>query len=79
MFVLSIVINLPSFFLTKPGYVDIMLGNRTLVRNFYNKQTEFSITAFAKILTYLMFFIRDFITLVIKIGLNVISIFLIKK
>ena len=79
VFVLSVVINLPSFFLTKPGYVDIMLGNSNLVRNFYNKQTEFSMTALGKILTYLMFFIRDFITLVIKIGLNLISILLIKK
>ena len=79
LFVLSLVINLPSFFLTKPSYVDIMLNNRTLVRNYFTRETEFSSTTFGKILTYLMFFIRDFITLVIKIGLNVISIILIKK
>ena len=79
LFVLSLVIILPSFFLTKPSYVDIMLNNRTLVRNYFTRETEFSITTFGKILTYLMFFIRDFITLVIKIGLNVISIFLLKK
>ena len=79
LFVLSLFINIPSFFLTKPAYVDIMLNNSTLVRNYFVKETEFSITKFGKILTYLMFFIRDFITLVVKIWLNVVSIVLIKK
>ena len=79
LLILSLFINIPSFFLTKPAYVDIMLNNSTLVRNHFTRETEFSVTTFGKILTYLMFFIRDFITLVVKIWLNVVSIVLIKK
>ena len=79
LLILSVVINIPNFFITTPGYVDIMIYNTTLIRNHFNKQTGFAISPVGKIVTYLMFFVRDFITLVAKIGLNIASIILTKK
>ena len=79
LFGLSIFINIPSYLVTAPGFVDIIINNTTLVRNYFNKPTEFSNTKFAQISSLLMYFVRDFITLVIKIGLNIASIILTKK
>ena len=79
LFGLSVVINIPNFLITTPGYVDIILNGSILVRNYFITQTGFAITPLGKFVTYLMFFVRDFITLVIKVGLNIASIILTKK
>ena len=79
LLLISLVINIPNFYLTTVSYVDIIINNSLMIRSFFTKKTDFSLSIIGKALTYLLFIIRDFITLVIKIILNIISVILIKK
>jgi len=76
---ISFAINIPNFFVTIPVYNDIIINNSTLIRNYFTKTTDFANSKFGKILTYLIFFIRDIVTLMFKIGLNIKCVIYIKK
>ena len=78
MFLFSVIINLPLFFITIPGCVDVTYGS-TILKNYFNRQTEFSSSNLGKIITSIVYFIRDILTLAAKIVLNIISVYLIKK
>ena len=79
LFFLSLVINIPNFFVTKPAFVDLYINNKTLIRSYYTAQTDFSMSTIGIVLAYLIFFLRDCLTLIIKIYLNIFSVVLIKK
>ena len=79
LLLISLVINLPNFNLTTVSYVDIVINNSLMIRSFVSKKSNFSLSMPGKIFAYLLFIIRDFITLVIKIILNIISVILVKK
>ena len=70
MFLFSLIINLPLFFITIPGCVDVKYGS-TILKNYFNRQTEFSSSNLGKITTSIVYFIRDILTLAAKI--NVVS------
>ena len=56
-----------------------MLNNSTLIRNYYTKPTDFSQSTFGQVLAFALFFIRDVLTLTLKIFLNVISVILMRN
>ena len=68
-----------NFLITAPAYVDLNINNKTFIRSYFTKQTDFSVSTYGKIISYVIFFLRDCLTLVIKIYLNIVSVVLIKK
>ena len=79
LFIFSILISIPYFWSGYPCYVNIMLNNSTLIRNYYTKPTDFSQSNFGQVLAFALFFIRDVLTLVIKLILNCFSVYLVKN
>ena len=72
-------LSIPNFFATSTDYTNIMLNNSSLIRNYYSKITELTQSTFGKVLAFTLFFIRDVLTLVIKVILNIISVILVKN
>ena len=78
IYLVSSIVNIPVFFSNYPEYIDIPLSNSTF-RLYYWGVTQYSLSLFGTILTYSIYFIRDIIVLIIKIILNIISVYLVKK
>ena len=72
-------LSIPNFFATSTDYINIMLNNSTLIRNYYSKKTEFIQSTFGQVMAFTLFFIRDVLTLIIKVILNIISVILVKN
>ena len=79
LFILSLIINMPNFFITSPAFVDLNINNKTLIRSYFTQQTNFSISTIGKVVSFLIFLLRDCLTLIVKIYLNIVSVVLIKK
>ena len=78
IYVVSTIINIPVFFSNFPNFIDISLTNSTF-RLYYWGVTEFSLSLFGTIITYSIYSIRDIAVLIIKIILNIISVYLVKR
>ena len=76
---LSLLISLPVFFISYPEYMNIKLDEDTEKRIYYWGVAPFSLSVFGKIITIMMYFIRDILTLVIKIVFNVVLVYLVRK
>ena len=76
---LSLLISLPMFFMSYPEYMTIKLDKDTEKRIYYWGVAPFSLSVFGKIITIMMYFIRDILTLVIKIVFNVVLVYLVRK
>lgn len=79
LFIISVLLSIPYFWGGFPCYVDIMINNSTLVRNYYSKSTAFAQSTAGQIFGFIMFFIRDVLTLVLKMLLNITSVLLMKN
>ena len=64
----SLIINIPNFFVTEPNCIEIVLNSKIKIENYFLQQSEFSISKLGKILIFLIYFVRDVLTLFIKIG-----------
>ena len=79
LFIFSTIINIPNFFITEPDCTEIILNSKIRIKNYFVKQSDFSSSMLCKILIFLIYFIRDVLTLFIKIGLNIVCVIFIKK
>ena len=75
----SLLINLPNYFVFVPSYVNVELENNSFYCIYFMSQTEFSHTTAFKAINYLFFAIRDVLTLLAKLILNIIAIILVKQ
>ena len=75
----SLIINIPNFFVSQPFYLYFKLNDSTIIRKYLAKPTVFSASNLGKLITYLIYFIRDILTLIIKIILNIYAVVLIRK
>ena len=79
IFMVSLIINIPNFFVSQPFYLYFKLNDNTIIRKYLAKPTVFSASNLGKLITYMIYFIRDILTLVIKIILNIYAVVLIRK
>ena len=79
LFALSVFINIPLFFILEPAHADVQVDANSWYRIYYYGITSFSQTQAGKIISYLFYFIRDLLTLTIKLILNILTIFLVKQ
>jgi len=77
LFLLSVVVHLPFFFLYVPSYADVQLKQQTRYRIWFINYTDFSFSLFGKILIYAQYLIRDISPLIAKIILNSLLIYLV--
>jgi hypothetical protein len=75
----SLIINIPNFFLSEPFFIYIKLNDNTIIQKYMLKPTLFSSSSLGKLITYTMNFIRDILTLIIKIIINIYAVVLIRK
>ena len=78
-FIVMLVINIPNLFVSYPAYRDFELNDGSMFRIYYWHPTDFQNSLTGTILIYSMHFIRDIITLIVKIALNIVSIRIIRK
>ena len=76
LFVSCLAINFPYYFLYKPTLIYASVDGYGLYKFSYS---EIGMSQFGKVITFLVYFIRDFLTLLLEIILNVVSLILLKK
>lgn len=79
LFIISILISVPYFFVNKPSYYDAQLDSNTYFRIWYWDITPFATSLVGHILAYAGYFIRDVFFLLIELTFNFLSIVLFRK
>ena len=79
LFVFSVVLNSPTFLNWYTASEAVKLANNTQSVIFYWGATEFSLSTYGAILTFAVYFVRDFLFLLIKINLNILSVYKIRE
>ena len=78
LFLVCILVNLSGIFLFEPGYADIKQNpNDPFFRLWLFVPTSFSFTQTGQILSYLGYICRDILPMILKITINMISIYLV--
>ena len=75
----SLIINIPNFFVSEPFFIDLKLNDDSIIRKYMLAPTSFATSDLGKICTYMVYFWRDIVTLLIKIILNVYVVLLVRK
>ena len=75
----SLAVCLPTFFVFYPGKQPVRVNEVKIAIIYYTIQTSFAVSSYGSIILFLVFFIRDFLTMFIKIVLNAISVSLIRN
>ena len=78
MFLFSALINIPSGFVYYPSLAKVKVGNKIL-NLYYWGLTDFSLSVFGKVITYLVYIVRDIGFLVLKIVINVYSVYVVRQ
>lgn len=78
-FLFSILVNFPTFFNWETASDYVKLEDSTYFCLFYWGITAFSESILGKVLTFGVFFVRDFLFLAIKLVLNIFSVISIRK
>ena len=79
LFAFSLALNSPTFINWYTASESVQLADGTIKEIFYWGATEFSLSAYGKVLTFEVYFVSDFIFLFIKINLNILSVYKIRE
>ena len=79
LIIFSFIINIPVFFLNHPTYDTVQLETGLTKRFYYWGITDFAVSSAGIGIMYALYTIRDLISLVVKIGLNILTVHLIRK
>lgn len=79
IFFLTVVINLPYYFIYYPSFSNVKLDTGADFRINYFALTEFGLTLTGQIISYVIYFFRDVLILGIELILNIWSIILLKR
>ena len=79
LLVFSIFVNLPNSFILAPSFLDVELRSNSSFRIYYMGPTEFGQTIIFRVMNCFIFAIRDVLTLLTKLALNVIAKILIRQ
>ena len=74
-----IVINIPNMFICYSTYSDFKINAGTIFRIYYWQSTDFHSSLAGKFIIFSMYILRDIVTLLTKIVLNIVSIRMIRK
>ena len=77
--VFCIIINIPSFMINNVSYIDLKTSPTESFRLFYFSYSTFARSFLGKILTYVVYVIRDGFTLIAQVVLGIILIILVKR
>ena len=78
MFVV-IIITLPYFFIYYPAHIDVNLSQNETFRMYFIGLSDFGQSSIGQVVNYALFFIKDVLTFIVEIVLNVSIIVLLKK
>ena len=79
LFLVSVLVISPNYFIYYPGCFDIPLEKNKLYRIYSIHLTPFSATTVGKALIVLMYFIRDILTMITKLVLNTILVIHVRR
>ena len=79
LFSICIMINLPSLFLFETAFEDVQLDTNKQFRIWYIGITAFSQTSTGKILNYIGIILRDILPMILKLILNSLSLYLVRR
>ena len=79
LLVFSILINIPVFFVNYPGINDVILDTGLTQRFYYWGVTEFALSTSGIGITFALYSLRDVVSLIAKIVLNILTVHLIRK
>ena len=79
LLILSVFINIPVFFVNYPGIDDVLLDTGLAHRFYYWGVTDFALSPAGVGITYALYSLRDVVSLLVKILLNVLTVHLIRK
>ena len=79
LFLISVLVGGPFFFIDTPNYFDVQLDARTNYRIWYWDLSMFGKSLAGKVLVFAGYFIRDVLFFVVELVFNVVSIVLFKK
>ena len=79
LFIFSVVLNIPTFISCYTAVENVHVADNSTRSIYFWGISDFSASVYGKVITFVIFFIRDFFFLFLKLVLNVISVFLIHK
>ena len=79
LFIICLSINVPAMFLFEPAFADVQLNEKTTFRIWYPGIASFSYSLSGQILNYLVYLLRDILPMILKLILNALSIYLVRK
>ena len=79
LFVASLSVNVPGLFIFEPAFADIQLDQNKTFRIWYLGQTPFSYTPIGEISNYFGYIFRDLLPMLLKIVLNSLSVYLVRR
>ena len=79
LLIISVIINLPTFFSCYPAHANFQLNDGRLYTVHYVDNTSLQRSFYGRIVLYVVYFLRDIVTLLAKIVLNFLSVWGIHK
>ena len=79
LFLTSIIIGLPYFFLLSPHYFDAPLDENQIYKIWFMDYSQFGRSTAGKIVAHLLRFTKDVLLLIIEILVNITSVYILKK
>lgn len=79
LFIVCLVINCPIFLMFEPTMLPVNLDGKTITIIYIFGTSKFGKSEIGEILSFLIYFIRDVVTLVLEVVLNLVSVALLKK
>ena len=77
--IFCIIVNIPFFMINNFSYVDVKTSPSEIFRLFYYTYSNFASTLVGRVLTYVVYGIRDMFTLIAQVALGILLIILVKR
>ena len=78
LFLFSTVINIPFGFVYYPALAEVPVGKKIL-NLYYWGLSDFSVSVYGKFITYVVYGVRDILFLLIKIIINIYSVYVVRQ
>ena len=79
LFVAVLVLNFPFFFINSPAFIDVQLNETETFRIWYFGLSSFGMSKAGQITSFVTYSIRDVLTLLVEVVLNMLSVILLKR
>ena len=80
LFIISLLVNLPQYFVQETSFIDVKLNNSVeFYRIYIIDVSSFGKSLIGRVVSIIIWFLRDIFTLFMEIGINIFTIVLLKK